>query len=269
MRFADLLSRLLAFLLKMAFLGAVLDNAVWLITGCSTALGLALTAALFAARHHASAMSCRSENKSQQPLWTPRVMETHNRQRFLWELRSLCSIRPVRSGGGFVRLTYGRIAVTAILLSLTAISAQPAGDDIPFPSDFRSWSTVNSMIVAKDSPIFSQIGGMHIIYVNAKGFATLKQGGPLPYPDGTMFADDVHDFSVQDGSYVEGSKKAVTVMVKDAKRYPATGGWGFQVWAGGDPAKPLVPDNAHAVKACLTCHIPQKDRDYTFSTYIP
>jgi hypothetical protein len=169
-----------------------------------------------------------------------------------------------------VQPTYGRIlAVAATVLSLTAISAQPAGDDIRFPSDFRSWFTVNSMIVAKDSPIFSQIGGMHIIYVNAKGFATLKQGGPLPYPDGTMFADDVHDFSVQDGSYVEGSKKAVTVMVKDAKRYPATGGWGFQVWAGGDPAKPLVPDNAHAIKACFTCHIPQKDRDYTFSTYIP
>jgi hypothetical protein len=30
-------------------------------------------------------------------------------------------------------------------------------------------------------------------------------------------------------------------MVKDAKRYPS-GGWGFQAWAGGDPAKPLVSD---------------------------
>lgn len=28
----------------------------------------------------------------------------------------------------------------------------------------------------------SQIGGMHIIYVNAKGLATLKAGGPFPYP---------------------------------------------------------------------------------------
>ena len=169
-----------------------------------------------------------------------------------------------------MQLKFGRIlASIAALLSLSTISAQPAGDDIRFPSEFRSWFAVNSMIVAKDSPIFSQIGGMHIIYVNAKGLATLKRGGPLPYPDGTMFADDVHDFSVKDGSYVEGSKKAVTVMVKDAKRYPSTGGWGFQAWAGGEPKKPLVPDSAHAVKACFTCHIPQKDRDYTFSTYSP
>jgi Cytochrome P460 len=169
-----------------------------------------------------------------------------------------------------VQLKYVRIfAVAATVLSLTAISAQPAGDEIRFPKDFRNWFAVNSMIVTKDSPISSQIGGMHIIYVNAQGLATLKRGGPLPYPDGTMFADDVHDFSIQDGSYVEGSKKAVTVMVKDAKRYPTTGGWGFQAWAGGDRTKPLVPDAAHAVKACFTCHIPQKSRDYTFSTYIP
>ena len=169
-----------------------------------------------------------------------------------------------------MQLRYGRIlAAVGVLLSFIATSAQTADDDIRFPSEFRSWFAVNSMIVAKDSPIFSQIGGMHIIYVNAKGLATLKRGGPLPYPDGTMFADDVHDFSVKDGSYVEGSKKAVTVMVKDAKRYPSTGGWGFQAWAGGEPKKPLVPDSAHAVKACFTCHIPQKDRDYTFSTYIP
>jgi hypothetical protein len=165
---------------------------------------------------------------------------------------------------------YGRVfAVVGTLLSLTAVSAQPAGDEVQFPTEFRNWFTVNSMIVTKDSPISSQIGGMHIIYVNAKGLPVLKNGGPLPYPDGTVFADDVHDFSVEDGSYVEGSKKAVTVMVKDAKKYPTTGGWGFQVWGGGDPTKPLIPDTAHAVKACFTCHTPRMDHDYTFSTYIP
>jgi hypothetical protein len=160
------------------------------------------------------------------------------------------------------------LGLGCIVLSLVAVSAQQAGDDIPFPNGFRDWFAVNSMIVTKDSPISDKLGGMHVIYVNSKGFQTLKNGGPLPYPDGTAFADDVHEFSVVDGSYVEGKKKAVTLMVKDAKKYPATGGWGFQVWAGGDPSKPLVPDSAHAVKACFTCHIPQKGQDYTFSTYI-
>ena len=105
--------------------------------------------------------------------------------------------------------------------------------------------------------------------MNAKGLPTLKKGGPFPYPDGTIFADDVHEFSVKDGASVEGAKKFVTVMVKDAKKYASTGGWGFQVWVGGDPSKPQVPDAAHAITACFACHTPQKAQDYTFSTYIP
>lgn len=165
------------------------------------------------------------------------------------------------------RIVICRLAV--ILLAVIAALAKPIGDDVAFPNEFRHWFAVNSMIVTKDSPIFGQIGGMHIIYVNAKGLPTLKDGGPLPYPDGTVFADDVHEFSVKDGSYVEGNKKAVTVMVKDAKKYAATGGWGFQAWAGGDLSKPLVADVAHAVQACFACHTPQKDQDYTFSAYIP
>jgi len=167
------------------------------------------------------------------------------------------------------RKRLGLLGLAALLLWLGAVSAQTAGYDIQFPNGFRDWFVVNSMIVTKDSPIFDQIGGMHIIYVNGKGLTTLKAGGPFPYPDGTVFADDVHEFSVKDGSYVEGNKKAVPVMVKDAKKYAATGGWGFQVWAGGDPSKPLLPDQAHAVQACFACHTPQQARDYTFSTYIP
>ncbi len=159
--------------------------------------------------------------------------------------------------------------LAGVLMSSGAALATSASDDVPYPTGFRDWLAVNSMIVTKDSPISSQIGGLHIIYVNAKGLPTLKKGGPFPYPDGTVFADDVHEFSVKDGSYVEGSKKAVTVMVKDAKKYPTTGGWGFQVWAGGDPSKPLVPDAAHATHACFVCHTPQKAADFTFSTYIP
>jgi hypothetical protein len=163
----------------------------------------------------------------------------------------------------------GILGVATALMTTNAVSTVSAVDDVPFPNGFRDWFVVNSMIVTKDSPMSAQIGGMHIIYVNAKGLTTLKAGGPFPYPDGSVFADDVHEFSVKDGSYVEGNKKAVTVMIKDAQKYSTNGGWGFQVWAGGDPSKPLVPDAAHATQACFVCHTPQKAQDFTFSTYIP
>jgi hypothetical protein len=159
--------------------------------------------------------------------------------------------------------------LAVILTFLWAASATSADDAVRFPNGFRNWFVVNSMTATKDSPAFGGMDGMHLIYVNAKGLPALKKGGPFPYPDGTIFADDVHEFSTKDGATVEGAKKAVTVMVKDSAKYGSTGGWGFQVWAGGDPSKPQVPDQAHAVTACFACHTPQKAHDYVFSTYIP
>jgi hypothetical protein len=38
-----------------------------------------------------------------------------------------------------------------------------------------------------------------------------------------MFATDLHEFTISDGSYVEGARKALAVMVKDSKKYAPTG----------------------------------------------
>jgi hypothetical protein len=169
-----------------------------------------------------------------------------------------------------LRKLVGFFSLAVLSLTWGAVSTvSAAGDEVPFPTNFHDWFVVNSMVITKDSPLSAQIGGLHIIYVNPTGLPVLKKSGPYPYPDGTVFADDVHDFSVKDGSYVEGMKKAVTTMIKDSKKYATTGGWGFQVWAGGDPSKPLIPDTAHAIQACFVCHTPQQAQDYTFSTYIP
>ena len=105
---------------------------------------------------------------------------------------------------------------------------------------------------------------MHNVYVNSTGLAALKKGGP--YPDKSTFVTDLHEFTVSDGSYVEGARKALAIMVKDAKKYASTGGWGFQLWASGDANKPMVTD---ASKQCFACHQPKKDQDYVYSTYIP
>jgi hypothetical protein len=161
------------------------------------------------------------------------------------------------------------VGFAGILISLGAASTVSGDEGVQFPTGFRNWFGVNTHIVTKDSPLFAQIPGMHIIYVNAKGLPTLKNGGTFPYPDGTVFADDVHDFLLKDGTYIEGEKKAVGVMVKDAAKYPTTGGWGFQVFGAADLSKPLLPDTAHVIQACFNCHSPQKAQDYTYSTYIP
>jgi hypothetical protein len=166
-----------------------------------------------------------------------------------------------------MRLNFFRTLAVSVVagLALGTVFAAPAGDRLTIPVGFEHWYLVNSMVVTKDSPLFDAIGGLHHIYVNAVGLPRLKKGGSAPYPDGTIFTDDVRDVSLVDGSYVQGSRKAIPVMVKDAKKYASTGGWGFQAWAGGDPKKPLVTDPA---KMCFACHTPQKASDYTFSTYL-
>lgn len=155
------------------------------------------------------------------------------------------------------------LSVTSAMLAVVCVAAASA-DDLKPPVGYRNWFHVNTMVVDKASPLFDGLGGMHNVHVNSVGEAALKKGGP--YPNGTMFMTDLHDFAVVDGSYVEGALKGLALMVKDSKKYASTGGWGFQFWDQGDPKKPMVTD---ATKQCFECHQPKKNQDYVYSAYIP
>jgi hypothetical protein len=81
---------------------------------------------------------------------------------------------------------------------------------------------------------------MHNVYINSVGLPALKKGGKGgPYPDKTTFVTDLHEFTVSDGSYVEGARKALAIMVKDSKKYASTGGLGFSA-LGGPEKRPWV-----------------------------
>ena len=138
-------------------------------------------------------------------------------------------------------------------------------EDLKPPVGFQHWYLANSMLVTKEPNQFGLVSGLHLIYVNAVGFGRFQRGGAAPYPDGTVFVDDIREFSLIDGAYQQGARKAVPVMVKDSKKYASTGGWGFQAWAGGDPSKPIVKD---ASKQCFSCHAGKKSNDNVFSTYL-
>src|SRR5258708_30699205 len=122
--------------------------------------------------------------------------------------------------GGVFRLLTGTIG----LLVIFSVSAESA-DGLKPPVGYRRLFHVNTMIVDKSSPLFEVLGGMHNVHVNSVGESALKKGGP--YPNGTVFLTDLHEFSVVDGSYVEGAPKGLAVMAKDSKKYDSTEGWGF------------------------------------------
>jgi Cytochrome P460 len=164
------------------------------------------------------------------------------------------------------RLYWQSILIVAFAAAGPLLAAQ-SGDALKIPGGFKQWYLVHSTLITKDTNTFGLIPGVHLIYVNATGFDRLKSGGSTPYPEGTMFTDDVREFSsTDDGSYLQGTgRKAITLMVKDSKKYASTGGWGFQAWAGGDSTKPIATDT---VKQCFNCHVPQKAQDFTFSKYL-
>jgi hypothetical protein len=160
--------------------------------------------------------------------------------------------------------SFKQAAILATVLGVGTLFASTE-DGPKIPARFQAWYLVNSLLVVKEPDKSGLIAGVHLIYVNPVGLARLKRGGSAAYPDGTVFADDVRDFSMVDNSYHQGARKFLTVMVKDSTKYTSTGGWGFQAWVGGDPTKPVVTDSS---KQCFGCHTPQKANDYVYSTYL-
>jgi hypothetical protein len=102
--------------------------------------------------------------------------------------------------------------------------------------------------------------------------------GTVPFPDGAIIAalhwnEDSSDLDNQvlsagfPGLGLEstfaGSAVNAQFMVKDSKKYAASGGWGFADFTKGKPG-----DEALHAK-CFPCHAPAKDRDYVFTRYAP
>src|SRR5947208_7802765 len=70
---------------------------------------------------------------------------------------------------------------------------------IPFPAGYRHWTHVKTMaIYGNQHPLFNQFGGLHNVYVNDLGVASLKQG--MAYPDGTVFVFDLFDIRSAQGT---------------------------------------------------------------------
>ena len=102
--------------------------------------------------------------------------------------------------------------------------------------------------------------------------------GTRPFPDGAVIAalhwneaaSDENDKVLAVGfpgaglqSFVAGPAQNVQFMVKDSKKYAATGGWGFGDFKDGRPQDEALH------KTCYPCHLPVKDRDFVFTRYAP
>ena len=154
------------------------------------------------------------------------------------------------------------LATTFGLACAVSALATADGGSVPFPSDYREWTHVKSMLIEEGHSLFAAFGGIHHLYANdeaIEGYATGK------FPDGAVIVFDLLEMVEADNAVVEGGRKVLGVMHKDSARYATTGGWGFEGFGGGDPDNRVVGDDA--ATACFQCHTSQADRGYVFSSW--
>lgn len=141
---------------------------------------------------------------------------------------------------------------------------------VTIPPGYRDWKMIAAaqLLTGKVDQLRSQLG-------NDIAIKAYKEG-TRPFPDGAIIValhwnrvPSEENNMVLSGpfpgaqSFVLGSPVNIQVMVKDSKKYAATGGWGFGDFKDGKPGDEALH------KTCFGCHEPAKDRDFVFTRYAP
>lgn len=155
-----------------------------------------------------------------------------------------------------------RTAIALIGASAMSLSQLANAQEVPYPSGYRDWHHVKSMVINAGHPLFEAFGGIHHLYANKQALEGYKSG---KFPNGAVVVFDLLEALNADNAVTEGARKVVGVMHKDAARYKDTGGWGFEGFKGDSKTDRAVGKNA--ASACFQCHAPQKSQDFVFSTF--
>jgi hypothetical protein len=168
-------------------------------------------------------------------------------------------INSIKKPGKMI-LTYSLILCCVILIASGYI--KPAGrSEVPYPEGFRNWTHVKTALIQKGSPAFEHWGGFHHIYANAEAVGGYKTG---KFSDGSIIVFDVLEAISKDSIISEGKRRLIDVMIKDAKKFETTGGWGYEEFSGDSKTDRRI--GVLSVTACYNCHANQKVNDNVFSS---
>ena len=171
---------------------------------------------------------------------------------------------------GFAYLLLAVVALTGVVVYMAHASGRSDGEADPvfgikIPPGYRDWKLIS---VAHEEGNLNDLRALLGNDVAIKAYRQAK----LPFPDGTMIARLAWSYVPSEGndkvfgraqSFVPGPATNVQFMVKDSKKYAATGGWGFAQFKDGKPADEAL------LKTCFPCHEPVKARDFVFTHYAP
>jgi Cytochrome P460 len=170
-----------------------------------------------------------------------------------------------------VLVLVGVVALAGVVALMAPASGQADGEAAPIfgvkiPAGYREWRLIS---VAREE---GDLDDLRAILGNDVAIKAYREG-KLPFPDGTIIArlawsyvplEESKEAFGRLQSFVAGPpKNGVQFMVKDSRRYAATGGWGFAHFSDGKPADEAMHNT------CFSCHQTVRARDFVFNRYAP
>ena len=176
-----------------------------------------------------------------------------------------------RSTGRTLKIASFTLLIVAGVITVSASVSGHADQDaspiygVTIPTGYRDWKLISVTHEEGDfDQLRAQLGNDIAIQAYRKG--------KLPFPDGAIIvalhwnrvpSDEDNKVFGKVQAFVAGPAVNMQVMVKDSKKYAASGGWGFADFTDSKPA------NEAKHKTCFPCHQPAKDRDFVFTRYTP
>ncbi len=157
----------------------------------------------------------------------------------------------------FLIILLSFISIGIVVAQKSEVSQAPNG--IKLPAGYKNWRLISSTHRTDNNTL-------RVILGNDIAVQAARSGSTNPWPDGSIIAKlvwkDVTHEQWPDAT-IPGTFVHAEFMIKDAKKYSVTGGWGFARWLGMEQ-KPYGKD-AGFVQECYSCHVPVKQNDYVFT----
>src|SRR5580693_7491217 len=171
---------------------------------------------------------------------------------------------------GFAYLLLAVVALAGVVVYMAHASGRSDGEADPvfgitIPAGYRDWKLIS---VAHEE---GNLNDLRALLGNDVAIKAYRQG-KLPFPDGTIIARLAWSYVPSEEntkvfgrsqSFVAGSATNVQFMVKDSRKYAATGGWGLAQFTDGKPADESL------LKTCFPCHEAAKTHESVFTHYAP
>jgi hypothetical protein len=137
--------------------------------------------------------------------------------------------------------------------------------EVTIPPGYREWRLIS---------VAHEAGNPNDIRAILGNDSAIKayRDGKNKFPDGAIISrlawayvpsDENNRAFGREQSFIAGSPTNIQFMIKDSKKYAATGGWGFAQFKDGKSTNEAI------AQACFSCHQPVKVRDYVFTRYAP